>query len=131
MSKQPVLVSLFYSEEHEWLTTDERARVGVSAVAADALGEVVFVELPEPGSEVSAGEPCGELESTKSVSDLYSPVSGKVVDINDDVVDDPSLVNSDPYGAGWLFTVDVSERGELMDANTYAQKFDAEVVESL
>ena len=78
-------------------------------------------------NEVSAGEPCGELESTKSVSDLVSPVTGTVTAINDAVVDDPALINSDPYGQGWLLEVEVSQEGELLSAQEYAAKFDAEV----
>ena len=92
-------------------TARARAGIGISAVAADALGDVVYVDLPEVGSTVTAGETCGELESTKSVSDLYAPVTGEVTEINDDVVDDPALINSDPYGAGWLFKVAVDRRG--------------------
>ena len=79
--------------------------IGISAVATDALGDIVYVDLPEVGSTVTAGETCGEVESTKSVSDLYAPVTGEVTEVNDAVVDDPSLINSDPYGAGWLFKV--------------------------
>lgn len=124
---QTVRPELRYSVDHEWLSADSPARVGITAVATDALGEVVFVELPEVGDEVSAGEPCGELESTKSVSDLVSPVSGTVTAINDAVVDDPALINSDPYGQGWLLEVEVSQEGELLSAQEYAAKFDAEV----
>ena len=83
----------------------------MSQVAADALGDVVYIELPEVGKQLTAGEVCGEIESTKSVSDLYSPVTGEVVEINDAVVSDPALVNSDPYGAAWLFKVAVTEFG--------------------
>lgn len=124
---QTVRPELRYSVDHEWLSADSPARVGITAVATDALGEVVFVELPEVGDEVSAGEPCGELESTKSVSDLVSPVTGTVTAINDAVVDDPALINSDPYGQGWLLEVEVSQEGELLSAQEYAAKFDAEV----
>ena len=102
--------------------------MGVSAVAADALGEVVFVELPEAGAAVEAGEPCGELESTKSVSDLVSPVTGTVVAVNGAVVDEPGTINADPYGEGWLFAVEVEREGELLSAQEYARRFDAEVV---
>lgn len=123
MSK--VQTGLRYSEEHEWLDTDggaAAAKVGVSQVAADALGDVVYLDLPEAGSEVTAGATCGEIESTKSVSDLYSPVSGTVVEVNQEAIDNPALVNEDPYGAGWLFTVQVSEEGPLMSAEEYAEK---------
>ena len=112
---------LRYSKEHEWL--DEAASpavVGITQHAADALGDVVFVELPEVGRTVVAEEPCGELESTKSVSDIYAPVSGEVVEVNDAVVEDPSLVNSDPFGAGWLFKVRLAGEPEgLLSAEEY------------
>ena len=94
---QSVRAHLRYSIDHEWLEDGEPARVGITTVAADALGEVVFVDLPEVGAQVEAGEPCGELESTKSVSDLVSPVSGTVVAVNDAVVDEPGTINDDPY----------------------------------
>ncbi|NUU23415.1 MAG: glycine cleavage system protein GcvH [Streptomycetaceae bacterium] len=98
--------NLLYSKDHEWLTTDtDPAVVGISQFAADALGDVVFAQLPEVGSRVTAGEPCGELESTKSVSDVFAPADGEVVEVNDAVAADPGLVNSDPYGAGWLIKV--------------------------
>jgi glycine cleavage system H protein len=114
---------LRYSEEHEWLdTTSAPAKIGVSQVTADALGDVVYLDLPEAGGTVTAGQTCGEIESTKSVSDLYSPVSGTVVEVNQEAIDNPALVNEDPYGAGWLFTVEVSEEGPLMTAEEYASK---------
>jgi glycine cleavage system H protein len=105
---------LRYSKEHEWLTAPEDgvATVGITSHAADALGDVVFVQLPEVGAAVTAGDACGELESTKSVSELYSPVGGEVTEVNQDVVDDPSLVNSAPFEGGWLFKVRVSGEGE-------------------
>lgn len=127
MARQPVRPDLRYSEEHEWVDDSSPARVGVTAVAADALGEVVFVDLPQAGSRVSAGQVCGELESTKAVSDLYSPVSGTVVAVNEALEDDPAVINTDPYGAGWLFTVEVSGEGELLSAQEYAERFDAAV----
>lgn len=114
-----------YSREHEWIDTTAvsaagtTVAVGITAVAADALGDVVFLEPPAVGTEVTAGEVCGEIESTKSVSELYSPVSGTVTEVNEAAVGDPSLVNSDPYGAGWLFKVQVSETGDLLDAQEY------------
>lgn len=113
---------LRYSKEHEWLSPleDGVATVGITEHAAHALGDVVFVQLPEEGQEVTAGESCGELESTKSVSDLYSPVSGTVVEFNQDVVDDPALVNSAPFEAGWLFKVRISDEGpDLLSAAEY------------
>ncbi|MCL3776718.1 MULTISPECIES: glycine cleavage system protein GcvH [unclassified Actinomyces] len=125
---QPVRPHLRYSADHEWLEDGEPARVGITAVAADALGEVVFVELPEAGSQVEAGEPCGELESTKSVSDLVAPASGTVVAVNEAVVEEPGTINEDPYGAGWLFTVEVCREGDLLSAQEYAARFGAVVV---
>ena len=117
-----VVAELKYSAEHEWVAADGDGPVGIgiSAVAAEALGDIVYVDLPEVGSIVTAGETCGEVESTKSVSDLYAPVTGEVVEINDGVVSDPALINSDPYGAGWLFKVSVTEEGPLMTAEEYA-----------
>ena len=111
---------LQYTAEHEWIAVDgDNAKVGVTAYAADALGDVVYVDLPTVGDTVTAGEPCGELESTKSVSDLYAPVTGEVVEVNDAVDADPSLVNSDPFGEGWLFVVKVTATGEVLDAAAY------------
>ncbi|UYQ76840.1 glycine cleavage system protein GcvH [Glutamicibacter sp. JL.03c] len=118
MSK--VLSSLRYSAEHEWIDASSPAKVGITQIAADALGDVVYVDLPEVGDSVSAGETCGEVESTKSVSDLYSPVTGTVVAVNDEAVDNPAILNEDPYGAGWLFTVEVTEEGPLLSAVDYA-----------
>ena len=95
-----------FTRQHEWLrVAGASVTVGITAYAADALGDVVFLDLPEPGAALAAGEPCGEIESTKSVSELYSPVSGEVVAVNDDAVAEPSLVNDDPYGRGWLLRV--------------------------
>ncbi|MGP9018426.1 glycine cleavage system protein GcvH [Streptomyces sp. BR1] len=113
---------LRYSKEHEWLSgaEDGVSTVGITEHAANALGDVVYVQLPEVGATVTAGETCGELESTKSVSDLYSPVTGEVVAANQDVVDDPSLVNSAPFEGGWLFKVRASEEpGDLLSADEY------------
>ncbi|MFJ2768133.1 glycine cleavage system protein GcvH [Streptomyces sp. NPDC087300] len=113
---------LRYSKEHEWLsaTEDGVAIVGITEHAANALGDVVFAQLPEVGDTVTAGESCGELESTKSVSDLYAPVTGEIVAANQDVVEDPSLVNSAPFEGGWLFKVRISgEPDDLMSADEY------------
>lgn len=118
MSK--VLASLRYSAEHEWLDDSSPAKIGITQVAADALGDVVYVDLPEVGDAVTAGETCGEVESTKSVSDLYSPVTGTIVAVNQDAIDNPAILNEDPYGAGWLFTVEVTEEGPLLSAAEYA-----------
>ena len=116
----------YYSEDHEWInaTPDDAAgskvKVGITHVAAERLGEVVFAELPAVGDTVTAGETCGEVESTKSVSDLYSPVTGTVTAVNEDVVASPETINNDPYGAGWLFEVEVEEVGPLLTADEYA-----------
>ncbi|MCQ9129289.1 MULTISPECIES: glycine cleavage system protein GcvH [Streptomyces] len=113
---------LRYSKEHEWLSVAEDgvSTVGITEHAANALGDVVFVQLPEVGDAVSAGESCGELESTKSVSELYAPVTGEIAEVNQDVVDDPSLVNSAPFEGGWLFKVRVTdEPGDLLSADEY------------
>ena len=112
---------LKYTAEHEWVTTDSPATIGITATAAEALGDVVFLELPDVGAQVTAGAVCGEIESTKSVSELYAPVTGTVVEVNTAAVDDPSLVNSDPFGAGWLIKVDVASAGPLLSAEEYAQ----------
>ncbi|MEU1533512.1 glycine cleavage system protein GcvH [Streptomyces fagopyri] len=113
---------LRYSKEHEWLSVAEDgvSTVGITEFAANALGDVVYAQLPEVGDTVTAGESCGELESTKSVSDLYAPVTGEIVEANQDVVDDPSLVNSAPFEGGWLFKVRVTgEPDDLMSADEY------------
>ncbi|MEC4016279.1 glycine cleavage system protein GcvH [Streptomyces sp. H27-D2] len=113
---------LRYSKEHEWLTAPVEgvSTVGITSHAADALGDVVFVQLPEVGDTVTAGETCGELESTKSVSDLYAPVTGEITETNQDVVDDPALVNSAPFEGGWLFKVKVEkEPADLLSADEY------------
>ena len=118
MSK--VQTGLRYSEEHEWLdTTATPAKIGVSQVAADALGDVVYVDLPKVGSSVTSGSIVGEVESTKSVGELYAPLDGEVVEANDAVVDAPETINSDPYGDGWLVKVRVSETPTLMSADEY------------
>ena len=109
---------LHYTAEHEWVRRggEDTARIGITDFAQSALGDVVFVQLPEVGAEVSAGETFGEVESTKSVSDLYAPVSGKVSAVNSDLEGSPDLVNSDPYGAGCLLDVKVSDPAELQSA---------------
>jgi glycine cleavage system H protein len=117
---------LKYTSEHEWVSTEEgnRVRVGITDFAQDALGDVVYVDLPEEGTEVTAGQPFGEVESTKSVSDIYSPVSGRIVERNGLLGETPDLVNRDPYGEGWMVVVeatDPSEVDRLMDAGGYRQ----------
>jgi glycine cleavage system H protein len=111
-----------YTRQHEWALDEEgRITVGITDFAQDQLGDVVFVELPEPGSEVEADKPFGEVESTKSVSDIYSPVSGKVAAKNADVESNPALINEDPYGAGWLVKIEPADGGSetLLDAAAY------------
>ena len=104
-----VPAELRYTAEHEWVSIEgATATVGITDFAARALGDVVYVSLPAEGAAVTAEEPCGEVESTKSVSDLYAPVDGEVTETNGDLDDDPGLVNSDPYGAGWMFRVQLS-----------------------
>jgi glycine cleavage system H protein len=118
---------LHYTAEHEWVrrTGEDTVRVGITDFAQSALGDVVFVQLPDVGTEVTAGESFGEVESTKSVSDLYAPISAKVVAVNSDLEASPDLVNSDPYGAGWLIDLqadgDTLEQGfaALLDAEAY------------
>ena len=111
--------TLHYTAEHEWVDDASPVTVGITSVAAEALGDIVFVELPAVGSTVEASAVIGEIESTKSVSELFSPVSGTVTEVNQAVVDDPSLVNADPYGAGWLLRVDVTATGPLLSADEY------------
>ena len=120
---------LKYTAEHEWVKADGEApvRVGITDFAQDALGDIVYVQLPEVGSAVRAGDACGELESTKSVSDLFAPVNGTVTAVNEALADQPDLVNSDPYGEGWLLDIDVEDAAEvaaLMDAETYQGQLD-------
>ena len=115
---------LLYSKDHEWvLVTGSAARIGITDFAQDALGDVVFVQLPSTGITVSAGESFSEVESTKSVSDIYAPVSGTVAAVNGAIESDPSLLNTDPYGAGWICEITISntdEIGQLMSASDYA-----------
>lgn len=114
--------NLQYTEEHEWIDErDDATRIGVTPYAANALGDIVYVQLPEVGEQIEAGQPCGELESTKSVSDLYAPVTGEVMAVNDAVVDDPSLVNAKPFEDGWLMEVRATAKGPVLTAEQYAQ----------
>ena len=117
---------LKYTSEHEWVRNpgeaDSSVRVGITDYAQDALGDIVYVSLPDVDDEIEAGSAIGELESTKSVSDIYAPVSGKIAARNDALDGSPELVNSDPYGEGWLFEVTPTEPGDvdgLMDAKGY------------
>ncbi|MFD1540266.1 glycine cleavage system protein GcvH [Nonomuraea guangzhouensis] len=115
---------LNYTKEHEWVAgVDDgiTVTIGITAYAAEALGDVVYVQLPEAGSTVEAGDSVGEVESTKSVSEIYTPVGGEVVEVNQAVVDDPSLANSDPYGDGWMFRVRVEgDPEDLLSAEEYS-----------
>jgi glycine cleavage system H protein len=116
---------LRYTKEHEWARVDgEHARVGITDFAQDALGDVVYVDLPEVGTAVTAERPLGEVESTKSVSDVFSPLSGTIVERNPLVDDRPELVNEQPYGDGWLVVIrmdDAAEVGSLFDAGAYQE----------
>lgn len=120
---------LRYSREHEWLRppvggqTDGGHTVGITDFAQDALGDVVYVELPAPGSTVEAGAVCCEVESTKSVSDIYAPISGTIATVNERLAGEPELINSDPYGEGWIFSIKSSEDAlpeTLLDSQGYA-----------
>ena len=112
--------NLKYTEEHEWLLVDgDSATVGITAYAAEKLGDVVYVELPKVGSSITAGTVVGEIESTKSVGELYAPVTGTVTEVNDAVVSSPELVNEDPFGAGWLIKVSFADVPALLDADAY------------
>ena len=119
---------LHYTKDHEWVREEgDTLRVGVTDYAQDALGDIVFVTLPEAGSQVSAGEACGEIESTKSVSDVYAPVGGTVVERNEALDSSPELVNSDPYGDGWMLVIrpDAADATSgLLDAQAYQADLD-------
>ena len=121
---------LKYTAEHEWVRAGdaESVRVGITDFAQEALGDIVFVQLPEVGEKITAGEPCGELESTKSVSDLYAPVTGVVTVVNATLDATPELVNSDPYGEGWIFEV-VPDDPEEVDNLLSAKEYEATVQE--
>jgi glycine cleavage system H protein len=114
---------LHYTSDHEWARSEgEQIRIGITDYAQDALGDVVFVQLPAPGASVAAGESFAEVESTKSVSDVYAPVSGKVVEVNAELSDSPQKLNEDPYGEGWLCILqpdDTGAVGSLLDADGY------------
>ncbi|WP_432557535.1 glycine cleavage system protein GcvH [Granulicoccus sp. GXG6511] len=121
---------LRYSEDHEWIRPGNEliVRVGVTDYAAEQLGDIVYVQLPEVGDSVEAGDACGELESTKSTSDLLAPVSGVITAVNQTVVDAPETINSDAYGDGWLFEIEIGSEDALdglMDADAYAEHADS------
>jgi glycine cleavage system H protein len=119
---------LLYSRDHEWVAIDgTRARIGITDYAQDALGDVVFVQAPTVGSAVTAGQTFSEVESTKSVSDIYAPVSGTIVAVNDDLGAGPDALNSDPYGAGWICEIEMTNAAEveaLLDAVGYQALID-------
>lgn len=121
---------LRYSSDHEWIRLEEgnRARIGITDFAQDALGDVVYVDLPEVGRVVAGGESVSEVESTKSVSDIYAPIGGEVVEVNGDLVDAPDKLNSDPYGEGWILVIELSSEANLdnlMDAAAYIEMTEA------
>ena len=120
---------LKYTESHEWIgvEADGSVRIGISDHAQQALGDLVFVELPGVGDNINRGDSCAVVESVKAASDIYAPVTGQVIAVNEDLEDDPGAINTDPYGDGWLFQVnlsDVSELDAMQDAQTYEQSLD-------
>lgn len=120
-----ILDELKYTKEHEWTKLeDDLVVIGITDYAQDALGEIVYIELPSEGDEITKGNPFGAVESTKSVSDLYAPVSGEVVEVNEALLDSPEAINEDPYGDGWMIKVkpyDVGELQDLMDSDEYTE----------
>ena len=114
---------LRYSSDHEWVRVDgAMATIGITEYAQDALGDVVFVEMPDTGLDVAAGESVSEVESTKSVSDIYAPITGAIIEVNEALAEQPELLNSDPYGAGWICRINITDPAELdhlMDAEAY------------
>ena len=121
--------NLRYTESHEWVGTqdDGTVRVGITDHAQGALGDLVYVELPNVGDEFDQSDACAVVESVKAASDIYSPLAGEVVAVNEDLEADPALVNTDPYGGGWLFAIAPAEAGsveDLLDAQTYSQQLD-------
>jgi glycine cleavage system H protein len=121
---------LKYTDEHEWAKVeDELVVIGITDYAQDALGEIVYIELPSEGDEITKGDSFGGVESTKSVSDLYAPISGEVVEVNESLLDSPETINEDPYGDGWLIKVrihDSDEFDELMDSEQYSEFIEKE-----
>ncbi len=117
---------LAYSSDHEWLRRDGgEVRIGITDYAQDALGDVVFVDLPEVGTTVQAGDTVAEVESTKSVSDIFAPVSGTIVAVNDELTDAPERLNDDPYGEGWIMVIEAADGSvELLDAAAYRALID-------
>ena len=121
--------NLKYTESHEWISVEDdgKARIGITDHAQAAPGDLVFVELPEAGMALGQGDAAAVVESVKAASDVYSPLTGEVVEINEALEDDPGIINTDPYGDGWLFTLSVDDAGELdglVDAETYEQNLE-------
>ena len=120
--------NLKYTSDHEWVMIEnDRAKVGITDYAQDALGDVVFVDIPEVGKRVTVGETVTEVESTKSVSDIYAPLEGEIIEINSDLDDSPELLNGDPYGEGWIFILELDEAAStdnLLSANEYRELVD-------
>ena len=113
---------LRYHEEHEWIRVDgKQATMGISNFAQDALGDIVFIDMPKVGTTVAAGQQIAEVESTKTTSSIYTPVSGKIVNVNTDLKDHPEVVNADPYGKGWIAVIDLSDPGQIVGLMTAAQ----------
>lgn len=130
VSDQNIPEQLRYTDEHEWVerVSDTRVRIGITEYAQSKLGDVVFVQLPDVGSETESGEPFGEVESPKSVSDLYAPLTGRVVEVNSSLEASPELVNSDPYGEGWMVVLEIADVDDLevqleqtLDSDGYAK----------
>lgn len=113
MSKVPAELS--YTKEHEWVakTGASRFRVGITDFAQGALGDIVYIQLPKIGDQIDSGKVCGEVESTKSVSEIFAPLSGKIVDVNKSLESAPETINADPYGAGWIFELEIQESNQL------------------
>ncbi len=121
--KYNIVDDLWYTEKHEWARREgNTAVIGLSDYAQDKLGEIVFVELPEIGAEVEAGKGSAVIESVKAVTDLYAPIDGTVVEVNEELIDRPEAINSDPYGAGWVYKIEIKDEGQLsalMDRQAY------------
>ena len=125
-----ILENLKYTEEHEWARLDEGiVEIGITDYAQEALGEIVFVELPNEGDQISKGDTFGGVESTKSVADLYAPLSGEIIEVNELLLDSPEIINEDPYNGGWIIRIrpfDLDDLEELMDSDEYAEHVESE-----